>query len=55
MMSREKVEEAVRTKLVEMKISSKAEAGKLIGAVMKDLKGQADGTVVKEVVDSLLA
>lgn len=55
MMSREHVEVAVKAKMAELGISSKTEANKLIGAVMKDLKGQADGTVVKEVVDSLLA
>ncbi|MDP2689294.1 MAG: GatB/YqeY domain-containing protein, partial [Deltaproteobacteria bacterium] len=53
--SREKVDEIARAKLVELKISSKAESGKLIGAIMRDLKGQTDGNVVKEVVDSLLA
>jgi len=31
-----------------------ASKGKFIGAVMKDLKGQADGALVKEVVDTLL-
>lgn len=52
---REKIEEIARTKMVEFKVSSKAESGKLIGAIVRDLKGQADGTVVKEVVDSLLS
>jgi Asp-tRNA(Asn)/Glu-tRNA(Gln) amidotransferase B subunit len=33
---------------------SAAFRGKFIGAVMKELKGQADGSVVKEVVESLL-
>ncbi len=54
-MSREQVEEVVRAKMTETGITSKADAGKFIGAVMKDLKGQADGAVVKEVVDSLLS
>lgn len=53
-MSREQVEAAVKAKMAELGISSKLEANKLIGAVMKDLKGQADGAVVKEVIDSLL-
>src|SRR3989344_2135032 len=52
MMSREAVEAVVRAKMGEMNVSSKAEANKLIGALMRDLKGQADGAVVKEVVDS---
>lgn len=55
MMSREEVEEAVKAKMAELGISSKADAGTFIGALMKDLKGAADGAVVKEVVDSLLA
>ncbi len=35
-------------------MTSKADSGKLIGALMKDLKGQADGGVVKSAVDALL-
>ncbi|MDO8407836.1 MAG: GatB/YqeY domain-containing protein [bacterium] len=53
-MSREQVKEVVEAKLIELKVSSKAESGKLIGVIMKDLKGKADGAVVKEIVDSLL-
>jgi uncharacterized protein len=53
-MSREEVEAVVKAKMTEMGVTSKAEAGKFTGAVMKDLKGQADGAMVKEVVDSLL-
>ena len=53
-MSREDIEEVVKAKMTEMGISTKAESGKFIGALMKDLKGQADGGIVKEVVDSLL-
>ena len=53
-MSREEIETVVRTKMADMNVTSKAEAGKFTGAVMKDLKGQADGTIVKEVIDSLL-
>jgi uncharacterized protein YqeY len=36
-----------------MGVTSKAESGKFIGALMKDLKGQADGNEVKAIVDSL--
>ena len=54
MMSREEIEVAVKAKMAEIGINSKADANKLIGAVMKDLKGQADGAVVREVIDSLL-
>ena len=54
MMSREEIEAVVKAKMAEMGVSSKAEAGKFTGAVMKDLKGKADGSDVKAVVDSLL-
>ncbi len=55
MMSREEIETVVKAKMAEMGVSSKAEAGKFTGAVMKDLKGKADGGDVKAVVDSLLS
>jgi uncharacterized protein YqeY len=54
MMSREEVEDVVRAKMVEHGISSKSEAGKFTGLIMKDLKGKADGSDVKAVVDTLL-
>jgi uncharacterized protein YqeY len=54
MMSRAEIEAVVKAKMAEMNVSSKAEAGKFTGAVMKDLKGKADGGDVKAVVDSLL-
>ncbi|MBU6321137.1 MAG: GatB/YqeY domain-containing protein [Patescibacteria group bacterium] len=55
MMSRDEVEQIARAKMAELGVSTKAESGKFIGALMKELKGAADGQVVKEVVDSLLA
>lgn len=53
-MSREEVEAVVRAKITETG-ADKSKAGMLTGAVMKDLKGKADGGLVKEVIDSLLA
>ena len=53
-MSREDIEKVIKAKMTEMGITSKAEAGKFTGAVMKDLKGQTDGGIVKEIIDSLL-
>jgi uncharacterized protein YqeY len=53
-MPREEIEAAVKTKMAELGAASKADAGKLLGALMKDLKGKADGGDVKAVVDSLL-
>lgn len=54
-MSREEVEAAVKAKAAEMGVTDKTGANKLMGMLMKDLKGKADGTVVKEVVDGLFA
>ena len=52
-MSREEIEAAVKAKAAELGVADKAGANKLMGVLMKDLKGKADGTIVKEVVDSL--
>jgi uncharacterized protein YqeY len=54
MMSREEIETIVKAKMAEMGITSKTEAGKFTGAIMKDLKGKADGADVKAVIDALL-
>jgi len=53
-MSREEIEVVVKAKIAEMN-ADKSKAGQLTGAVMKELKGKADGGDVKSVVDSLLA
>lgn len=55
MMSREEIETIVKAKMLELGVSTKAEAGKLTGVLMKELKGKADGGDVKAVVDSLLS
>lgn len=55
LMSREEIETIVKAKMTESGITSKAEAGKFTGLLMKELKGQADGADVKAVVDNLLA
>jgi uncharacterized protein len=53
-MSREEVFEYVKNKQQELGITDKSKAGQLTGMIMKDLKGKADGMIVKEAVDSLL-
>ncbi|MHB8660940.1 MAG: GatB/YqeY domain-containing protein [Minisyncoccota bacterium] len=53
-MSREEIIKIAKAKMVELGVSSKAEAGKFTGALMKELKGKADGSDVKAVVDELL-
>lgn len=55
MLPRDAVEAAVRAKAAELGVTDKTKANQLISALMKDLKGTADGTVVKEIVDSLFA
>ena len=54
LMSREEIEKVARVKMAKLNVSSKQNAGKFIGAVMKELKGKADGGDVKAVVDTLL-
>lgn len=54
-MSREEVEAAVKAKAAEMGVADKTGANKLMGMLMKDLKGKADGTIVKEIVDGMFA
>ena len=53
-MSREEIEGVARLKMAELNISGKQDTGKFIGAVMKELKGKADGGDVKAVIDALL-
>jgi len=54
-MSREEIEAAVKAKAAELGVADKTGANKLMGVLMKDLKGKADGNVVKEVVSTLFA
>jgi uncharacterized protein YqeY len=53
-MSREEIMKVAKAKMAEMGVTSKADAGKFTGTLMKELKGKADGGDVKAVVDSLL-
>lgn len=53
-MPREEVKKVAEAKIAEMGITDKSKAGQLMGAIMKDLKGKADGDVVKSVVDEIL-
>ena len=52
-MPREKIEQIAKEAKERMGITDKSKMGILMGAVMKELKGQADGAVVKEVIESL--
>jgi len=53
MMDRNEIEKLVKNKKEKLSITDATKKGMLMSAVMKDLKGKADGTLVKEVVDSL--
>lgn len=55
MMSRDEIMPIAQKRMTELGVSNKADAGKFTGALMKELKGKADGGDVKAVVDSLLA
>ncbi len=55
LMSRDEIKKIAESKKTELGVSSKADAGKFTGALMKELKGKADGGDVKAVVDELLA
>lgn len=55
MMSQEEIKPIVEAKKAELQITDKAKAGQLMAAVMAELKGKADGTDVKAVVDGLLS
>ena len=54
-MSRDEIVAAATAKATEMGVTDKTKANMLMGSLMKDLKGKADGTVVKEVIDGMFA
>lgn len=51
---REEIEKIARAKMAELGTTNASGAGKLMGAVMKEFAGRADGNDVKEVIDQLL-
>lgn len=53
MMSKEDVETFAKAKMTELNVTDKSKAGMFMGTLMKELKGKADGDVVKSVVDGL--
>ena len=52
MMEKSEIEKIVKNKKEELGIVDATKKGMLMSAVMKDLKGKADGADVKEVVDA---
>ncbi len=55
MMSEDEIRKVVEAKKAEMGTIDKAKAGQFTGLIMKELKGKADGTLVKKIVDETLA
>ncbi|OGI95173.1 hypothetical protein A2917_00775 [Candidatus Nomurabacteria bacterium RIFCSPLOWO2_01_FULL_42_17] len=53
MMNKSEVEKIAKAKKTELAITDATKKGMLMSALMKELKGKADGALVKEVVDSL--
>lgn len=54
-MSEEKVREIVIKKKEEMGVTDKSKIGQFMGAVMKETQGQADGNMVKKIVEEVLS
>ncbi len=52
-MPKDEIKKVVVAKKAELGVTDKSGAGKLIGAISKELKGKAEGSDIKEVVDSL--
>jgi len=52
-MPAEEIQKIAEVKKAELGITDKSKIGILMGAVMKETKGQANGTVVKEIVEKL--
>lgn len=55
MMSEEEVLRVVTSKKAELGITDKSKMGQLIGVVMQELKGKADGGLVKQIVEKVLS
>lgn len=55
LMTAEEIRPIAEAKMTALGIVDKSKIGLLVGAIMKDLSGQADGSVVKSVVESFFA
>ena len=55
MASREEIERIAQEKKLELGVTDNSGAGKLMGAVIKALEGNADSAVVKDVVNGLFS
>ncbi len=55
LMNREQIIPVAEAKKTELGVTDKSKMGMLVGAIMKELSGKADGADVKAVVESLFA
>ncbi len=53
LMSQEQIKPIVEAKMTELGITDKSKLGMLVGAIMKELAGKADGADVKAVVEGM--
>ncbi len=54
LMSKEDIEVVVKQKIADLGVSSVSDMGRVMGVVMGELKGKADGGLVKDVVQEVL-
>lgn len=53
-MSEDEIRTIIKTTIAKLGISDSGEIGKLMGSLMPQVKGKADGNVVKKIVEELL-
>jgi len=54
MMEKDEVEKIIKAKIAEAGTIDKARLGQFMGSIMKELKGKADGMLVKEILEELI-
>ena len=54
LMEKEEVENFIKAKINEVGTIDKTKAGQFMGSIMKELKGKADGMLVKQVIDEII-
>lgn len=55
LMEKDEVEKFVKTKYDELEVKDSTKKGMFMSSIMKELKGKADGSMVKEVVDKIFS
>ena len=53
-MSEEEIKKVVKAKIIELEAEGMKDFGKVMGVVMKELAEQAEGGIVKDIIESLL-